>query len=482
MRSMGHGALIGVLLLGCIEVPERAAVAIEPGDGAVVDDMGRGEPPVDVGPIRPDALGPVRDRGPDVDPLDRGRPPDQRMVDMALPCPGGGTPTEGELALCLRVETCDPLPVPRASHEMVQVVDGQTGAPRILVAGGTRGEPSGVMLEPGTFLYDPAADSWQGAGNFTSDNEGVHRHTLTALPDGRALLVGGSKDPAPGEGNQSESFIFDPRTTWERPRGGWRDDGNFLGRSMHAAAWDAEEGEIHVSGGLRRGEYDDTGDLQESHGWTPPDLEEFDDNGQWSGRERGDPKLFGHHLLALADGTLLRFGGWRVDSQARAAVADGQPLRWDGDDWVPLERSFEHIDGPVVPTPAGILLVGGTPPADPATSAAVGRRLRRVELPEGTPRVLPELRVHRSRPGAARIGEGALVVILGGQAEDPNRLAVEVMDVADGQKGLLMVDLALSGEWTDPRAIRLPDGDAIFVGGRVDGVPTTRCVRVALGE
>jgi hypothetical protein len=103
----------------------------------------------------------------------------------------------------------DPLPVPLAFHAMARLADG-----RVLLTGGMEDALSPTtQADPGTastkaYLYDPDADRWSEVGPMANPRGG---HELIALPDGGALVVGGT---------EGVGVIFgrtgDPVPCWER--------------------------------------------------------------------------------------------------------------------------------------------------------------------------------------------------------------------------------------------------------------------------
>src|SRR5207248_10981384 len=90
---------------------------------------------------------------------------------------------------------------------------------------------------------DPATGTWSATGSCDQCPSSTYAMTITALPDGRALVAGGLQgtsihDPAVGT-----AFLYDPAT------GGWTQTGSMKdARYNHAAAL-LPNGKVLVSGG-----------------------------------------------------------------------------------------------------------------------------------------------------------------------------------------------------------------------------------------
>jgi N-acetylneuraminic acid mutarotase len=125
-----------------------------------------------------------------------------------------------------------PISVPRYHHTAVLLSDG-----RVLIAGGwsftTNSDPSLATAE----IYDPAADTWTATGSMAV---GRARARMTALPDGRVLVVGGV-DPAYRVMATAE--LFDPAT------GLWKSTGRLATAVMWPAMAVLRDGRVVVAGG-----------------------------------------------------------------------------------------------------------------------------------------------------------------------------------------------------------------------------------------
>lgn len=443
---------LGAALLACaacidVPVPEArdAVPAVQPGqDGGPVPvpmDAERDTPPspFDVGAARDAAA----DRG--VPAADAAPPP----PDAEPPYPRCAVGAAPVLALgqCLRIEACPLLPTPRFDHRLTVLTSG-----RVLLAGGFGHEG----FDRDAWLFDGI--DWGAVQRIADDR---HRHTLTAVPGDRAFLVGGDSNTAePLDEPQNEAYAFRAPQGPGDDDGGWDEDHQYSHRrALHAAVWTGER--LVVAGGLdaqpdREGSYVGTEIWYPDDGWRDPAAD--------------TPPVFAPHLAHGVDGTLL-FGGYAFDEDVPGMRrANDAVHRLDGERWTRVHEGVVHVDGPAVSTPGGVLLVGG----DPAGPAG---RLRRLTADGVDWR--GEMSVERVGAAAARVGADSLVAVLGGQGVQ-RELIVDLVDVAAARHIVLRLEEPLIGDWRDMRATTLPDGDALFVGGLINGLATDRCLRLSL--
>jgi hypothetical protein len=126
---------------------------------------------------------------------------------------------------------------PRFRPTMTALPDG-----RVLVAGGTGDleTPDGVLAGvslAGAEVYDPAADRWTGVESMSAPRAGA---TATPLESGKVLVAGGY-DTATGELRSAE--LFDPST--DR----WSPTGSLADAREAATATALPDGEVLVAGG-----------------------------------------------------------------------------------------------------------------------------------------------------------------------------------------------------------------------------------------
>jgi Galactose oxidase, central domain/Kelch motif len=178
---------------------------------------------------------------------------------------------------------------PRYAHGAAALSDG-----RVLVAGGLTSGPDGGLVTLGSAeVYDPEADAWTDTGALHAARTEL---SLTALPGGAALAIGGYAD---------DERLFDDAELWDPVTGRWSRLGPLRhGRTCHTATR-LLDGRVLVLGGMA--------------GYFPPraeprpacvDAEVFDPA---TGRFTVVPGLatprWGHTATLLGDGRVLVIGG-----------------------------------------------------------------------------------------------------------------------------------------------------------------------------
>ncbi len=221
-----------------------------------------------------------------------------RLADGRVLVIGGDVSTlNGPRTLTAGCEIYDPsldtwsatgaLTVPRANHAAILLPDGH-----VLVSGGVTG--SGVLISTvsGCERFDPASGTWSSVGAMALDRSG---HTLTLLPDGGALAVGGYSQPNLGS---------NPVSTAECERfsalsGTWTVTASMsIDRSYHGAMV-LGDGRILVAGG-----YSSTlsGPLSACEIFDPI-------SSTWTvGPSMSDPRT-GPALVRIGDGRAMAIGG-----------------------------------------------------------------------------------------------------------------------------------------------------------------------------
>jgi len=122
----------------------------------------------------------------------------------------------------------------RDFHAAVRLADG-----RVLVTGGLSYTGAGAFFSDTAEIYDPAVGEWRFAlGRPTSRRGG---HSLTLLPDGRVLIIGG----VPSGGSGGSSALFDPADESFRATAG----SPLQARSLHSATLLDDKGRVLVSDG-----------------------------------------------------------------------------------------------------------------------------------------------------------------------------------------------------------------------------------------
>jgi hypothetical protein len=219
---------------------------------------------------------------------------------------------------------------------------------KVLVAGGfaPAADPTAAVgaYTSTAEIYDPAADTWTKAADMRT---GRFRPTMTALPDGRVLVAGGSGDVETPEGvraavSLASAEVYDPAT--DR----WTDVPSMSVPRALATATSLEGGEVLVAGG-----YDDaTGELSSAElydpatsRWSPTgSLAEARDAATATALPSGEVLVAGGggRSGALASAELYRpaSGTWRAATSmagvrreaAAALLSDGTVLVAGGED------------------------------------------------------------------------------------------------------------------------------------------------------
>jgi N-acetylneuraminic acid mutarotase len=97
---------------------------------------------------------------------------------------------------------------PRASHTAKLLPGG-----KVLVAGGISGDYTRTVAVATAEVYDPALGTWSATGSMATSRV---LHTLTLLPNGQVLVVGGRRDgTSPNSPTLATAELYDPASgTW----------------------------------------------------------------------------------------------------------------------------------------------------------------------------------------------------------------------------------------------------------------------------
>jgi hypothetical protein len=277
-----------------------------------------------------------------------------------------------------------PLAMPRVSHAAGRLPDG-----RVLIVGGWSRSPDGrsrVVAE--AEIYDPPGQRFLPAGRMTTPRGGP---TLTALADGRLLIVGGQRD----RDSLASAEVYDPRT------GRFEAVGRLgTARMAHAAARLAD-GRVLISGGSRA-----PGEVVASAELFDPATDRFQPAGTMLVARHK------HAAAPLPDGRVLIVGGSdRRDFQGRYASAElydpGQGRFLPA---APMATARFKIPDALAPLPGGGVLVAGD-----------GDRLERFEPSGGVFRaVAGGVGAARAFASATPLPDGTVLIVGGYDA----RLAV----------------------------------------------------------
>jgi hypothetical protein len=96
-----------------------------------------------------------------------------------------------------------PMGTPRVGASMTLLPDG-----RVLVVGGVNASNTPLSNAE---IYDPTAGSWTTTGSLTLGPRSIH--TATLLNNGKVLIAGGSSQPLPASNALATAEIFDPTTS-----------------------------------------------------------------------------------------------------------------------------------------------------------------------------------------------------------------------------------------------------------------------------
>lgn len=128
--------------------------------------------------------------------------------------------------------TTTPMIHNRSYHTATALLNG-----RILIAGGVESSGDSATAE----LYDPVADSWSQTGSLTAPRQS---HTATPLPDGTALVIGGTwKNSSISNAIHAFAEMYDPATE------AWSVAGHLAFPRLYHASALLQNGNVLVTGG-----------------------------------------------------------------------------------------------------------------------------------------------------------------------------------------------------------------------------------------
>ena len=229
------------------------------------------------------------------------------------------------------------------------------GGNKVLVVGNDNVCSPGAAWEDSVRaeLGDPLALEWKQTASLRSPRD---RFVLAALPDGRALVTGGtSAEDEVGPRSYSSTYLFDAES------GSWSRSGLLYTARSDPAGAVLADGRVIVAGGY----YSDL--PADPRRRTLNGTEIFDrTTGEWTRTAAATANRYGAAAVTLADGRVLMVGGWPfVEGEAPAL---GQPLpvssaevydpatgRWQLNDGPELARS-EFV---LVALPDGGALIAG---------------------------------------------------------------------------------------------------------------------------
>jgi hypothetical protein len=197
-------------------------------------------------------------------------------------------------------------------------------------------------------LGDPRTGTWKSAASLRTPRE---RPAVVGLPDGRALVAGGSTGEEGGPASYSSAYVFDPGTA------AWSKSGLMTSARSSPSAAVLSDGRVLLAGGY----YADP-----AHGNVPAptlDSSEIWDpvTGVWTATGRLAQARFGASAVTLTDGRVLVVGG--------SASLEGAPIEVNSTEifdpasgrWLDAGHLTEPRVGATLVALAdgGALLVGG---------------------------------------------------------------------------------------------------------------------------
>lgn len=363
---------------------------------------------------------------------------------------------------------------PSLPREMASAVELATG--EILVVGGFGSSLDGVSAEHAAQVYRPAEDAWSSPVFLQAPRYGAK---VVALPDGRALLIGGIRDDVP----LAQIELFVPgKQACARVCSPWRRAPNLPRPVSEAHAVTLSDGRILVTGS----------DVTANFLFDP--LTE-----RWSVTE---PRRFdrqSYALLALPDDQALIAGGFRAGDGAEVLPAETFDSRLN--QWLPAgDLNAGRWNGAAVLVGEDVFLVGRSKGASPGIEwwslhtrrwslvPAADHWTRIVKLDEeraiafaagymesgGLTASTSSQIVHRDglvEPGPTRVHRGnlpAVAMIAGGSfivAEGHGPWPMGIAEVFDRKTLGWRATPSLQERRSWPFATGLDDGRALIVGG-----------------
>jgi len=312
-------------------------------------------------------------------------------------------------------------------------------------------------------IGDPVAGVWEKTSSLPSRRD---EPALVALPDGRALLIGGAAGESIGWSAFSSTYLFDPTTRlWSRS--------GLLNTARTATATAVlPDGRVLVAGGMfmDRTSPDRPRVLDTSELWDPK-------SGTWTRTGGFDETRLGASAVTLADGRVLIVGGAsRLEDaplqQASAEVYDPTLGRWRSAGTLATARNGFVL---VALSDGGAIIAGGF--GDPGTTGnARLSTVERFDPVSNTWSPAGELPFPVTGAAGVRLADGR-VLLAGGSVREPEYFEGDTRPYVSGLTADAVLFDPETGMWTattpmpSPRAgasaVLLADGTAVVVGGSV---------------
>jgi N-acetylneuraminic acid mutarotase len=410
------------------------------------------------------------------------------LLNSGLVLVAGGQNSEGFLdsAILFNPTTGESQPTAgtfraRAGHTATLLPNGQ-----VVVAGGYDGYVGGGDKSYVQYLqiYDPASDSWQDLGSLTYPGEGS---TATLLPSGKVLMAGGYGyfggyryfnraeicDPssltrqtiqlfssrggdtatllATGDNRgkvllvgQGDAFLFNPSTrqwTSTVPPAEWR-----LSHTATLLATAPHVGQVLVAGGQNL----DSLAINTCEFYDPG-------SGAWSPAPNFTDPRYDHTATLLGDGRVLLVGGLDI---AGAPLPSAEIYNPATDSWTRMDLSLARSGHTATLLPSGLVLVAGGygTEGDHFRSAVLYNPTYNSWTPTG------DLILERSGHTATLLPNGQVLVAGGGYSANPE-ISSNCAEIYDPATGTWRLTLPLNENRLGHRAVLLPGGKVLVMGG-----------------
>ncbi len=180
----------------------------------------------------------------------------------------------------------EPAPPPFAATGPTDAALVVLGDGRVLVTGGTYFDGAQLAAQTATYLYDPAADTWQSGPSLAGARAS---HSAHLLANGKVLVVGGYHASLGGATATAE--LFDPNTNL------WSSSGALAAPRGHHAHAVLKDGRLLVAGGLGN-----AGELASAELYQPS-------LGTWTTTSAFTLARARHQAALLSNGMVLALGG-----------------------------------------------------------------------------------------------------------------------------------------------------------------------------
>lgn len=323
----------------------------------------------------------------------------------------------------------------RSWHTMTLLPNG-----KVLVVGGHGGTNSPLSKAE---LYDPTTGKWTTTAPMLT---GRTTHTATLLPNGKVLIAGGAHGKPPNNTHLNSAELYDPATETWKPTGGMKTN-----RSAHTATLLAN-GQVLVAGG-----YDDNttyGSIYLSG------AELYDPStGTWTDTGPLNVERHSHTATLLSNGQVLVAGGSNSEGDGHvSSVEVYNPLTgiWTGTDSLKTPRYFHTA---TLLHEGRVLVAGGQYRNYPVDSYAAGFEL--YDPVGGIWTTNGALKVARQLHSATRLPDGQ-VLFAGGLGSGGYLASVELFNPTNGTSTVIS---NLNIPRRSHPTVLLSDGTVFIAGG-----------------